>query len=147
MLPTFLHWKGAGAHLSPPSVHLLILPMTRTYYKFKGKAHSSEHLLRFLNMVCNQHDDKVWTLSNAGKTASAGGFQQSGSVLSANQNSAGVAAGGALVLLLVATGFAVRKRAADIQVRFEPRPLVLQSLGSVHVFHIIMLHLGNLHIA
>ncbi len=96
-----------GAH------YLVALPNRRTYYKFKGKAHSSEHLLRFLNMVCNQHDDKTWTLSNArsistGQGGGLGGLASGRSILDM-----GVLAGVAVVLGIV--GFAVRQRAIELQ--------------------------------
>eukprot|EP00983_Pelagomonas_calceolata_P033667 1054508-Pelagomonas_calceolata.AAC.4 len=89
----------------------------RTYYKFKGKAHSSEHLLRFLNMVCNQHDDKTWTLSNAATGVQSIGATQGGGISGIIQNRSDIAlglVGGAAVLLGVA-GLAVRQRAVELQ--------------------------------
>jgi len=99
-----------------PSV-VLFPKHSRTYYKFKGKAHSSEHLLRFLNMVCNQHDDKTWTLSNAATGVQSIGATQGGGISGIIQNRSDIAlglVGGAAVLLGVA-GLAVRQRAVELQ--------------------------------
>ncbi|KAF5826021.1 hypothetical protein DUNSADRAFT_5351 [Dunaliella salina] len=99
-----------------PSV-VLFPKHSRTYYKFKGKVHSSEHLLRFLNMVCNQNDDKTWTLSNAATGVQSVGAGQGGSITGLVQHRGDIAlglVGGAAVLLGVA-GFAVRQRAVELQ--------------------------------
>lgn len=38
----------------------------RTFYKYKGKARDAKSLLKFMNMVCNQSEDRVWQLGAAG---------------------------------------------------------------------------------
>lgn len=67
-------------------------------------------------MVCNQHDDKMWTLSNGGMAARMMASSQSGGVgaLLSKQNSVGVAGGVGLVLV-AAVGLAVRQRAVELQ--------------------------------
>jgi hypothetical protein len=115
---THLHMRThMRTHLHTRTHMRTHLHACRTYYKFKGKAHSSEHLLRFVNMVCNQNDDKTWALSNGSTSvASSMGAAHAGGVSSlvSNQSSMGLLGGVALVVMAV-TGFAVRQRAVQLQ--------------------------------
>jgi len=45
---------------------------SKTYYKYKGRNRDANSLLSFLNMVCNQQDDVVWSLQPDSSTAAGG---------------------------------------------------------------------------
>ncbi|GAX80121.1 hypothetical protein CEUSTIGMA_g7559.t1 [Chlamydomonas eustigma] len=44
---------------------------SRTFYKYRGTSRDAESLLKFLNLVCNQNESRVWSLAPSAASSNA----------------------------------------------------------------------------